>query len=67
MRLNYYRFPDDAPVAAMVANGCEGICDDGRKVHWWQTEEINDWTGIRVEDRTLDGIKVSAAKALLKQ
>ena len=33
MRLNYYRFPDDAPVAAMVANGCEGICDDGRKVH----------------------------------
>ena len=67
MRLNYYRFPDDAPVAAMVANGCEGICDDGRKVHWWQTEEINDWTGIRVEDRTLDGIKVSAARALLKQ
>ena len=67
MRLNYYRFPDDAPVSVMVSEGCEGIREDGRLVRWWQAEEITDWTGITVEDRTLCGIKVSAAKELLKQ
>ena len=67
MRLNYYRFPDDAPVAVMVAEGCEGIREDGRLVRWWQAEEITDWTGIKVEDKTLGGIKISAAKNLLKQ
>ena len=67
MRLNYYRFPDDAPVAAMVSNGCEGIREDGRMVSWLQAEGISDWRGITVEDRTLGGIKVSEAKKLLKQ
>ena len=67
MRLNYYRFPDDAPVDAMVAEGCEGIREDGRLVNWWQAEEIIDWSGIMVEDKTLGGIKVSAAKNLLRQ
>lgn len=67
MRLNYYRFPEDVPVAVMVAEGCEGIREDGRRVRWWQAEEIDDWTGIRVEDRVLGGITVSAAKNLIKQ
>lgn len=67
VRLNYYLFPEDTPVSAMVAEGCEGIREDGRKIHWWQAEAISDWSGIKVEDRSLGGITVSAAKKLLKQ
>lgn len=67
MRLNYYEFPADAPVSEMIAAGCEGIREDGRTVHWWQTEEITDWTDIRVAGRVLEGIKISKAKNLLKQ
>lgn len=66
MRLNYYSFPEDAPVSVMVANGCEGICPDGRTVNWWNGGSITDWTGIVVEDRTLGGISVTAAKDLLR-
>ena len=66
MRLNYYRFPDDASVEVMVASGCDGIREDGRLVHWWQAERITDWSSIKVEDRTLGGIKISAAKELLR-
>ena len=67
MRLNYYEFPEEAPVEAMIRNGCEGTRENGSTVHWWQADEIDDWSGITVDDRTLGGIKVTAAKSLLKQ
>ena len=67
MRITYYRFPDDTPVNVMVTEGCDGYREDGRAVHYWQAEEIKDWAGIKVEDRTLEGIKISAAKELLRK
>ena len=67
MRLNYYRFPDDAPVAAMIENGCEGIRTDGRTVHWWNIDEGVSLVGVTVTDKTLEGIRISKAKELLKQ
>lgn len=67
MRINYYQFPEDAPVEEMVKNGCEGIREDGRHVYWWMVDEITDWSGITVDERELGGIKVTAAKNLLRQ
>ena len=67
MRLNYYTFPDNAPARVMVDEGCTGYLPDGRIVHWWDIEAAEiDWENVEVTDRTIEGVKVSKAKNLLK-
>lgn len=68
MRINYYRFPDDATEESMCAAGCEATLKDGShqilgdyNVYLSHKDEVDSI------DHTIGGLSVTSVKAYIAQ
>lgn len=66
MRINYYRFPDDADEQVMLDEGCSVILKNGNEFY---PDTIPDDKRDLVDhiDHVIGGITVTAAKKLIKK
>lgn len=66
MRLNYYEFPENTPENILLENGCAVIKTNGDEIYPEFIPEDKRYLVDHI-DRTLHGVSVSHAKALLKE